>query len=191
MTEEEWLESIDPMHLWVSLDRNASNRKRRLFGCACCRRIWPLIPDARCRSAVITAEQFADGDVSRAELARAKAQAKAASVEHSGAKAHARATSAEQWGRVLTKHWAAGACCSVALAKASDVVMAGRSAAVAQQTHAVLQLGRPFGSPESAAMTDQLAEQEQRAQADLLRDIFGNPFRPVPFSLGARTPQWQ
>ncbi|WP_232069905.1 hypothetical protein [Gemmata massiliana] len=60
--------------------------------------------------------------------------------------------------------------------------MAGRSAAVAQQTHAVLQLGRPFGSPESAAMTDHLAEQEQRAQADLLRDIFGNPFRSAPFS---------
>jgi hypothetical protein len=51
--------------------RNPSDRKLRLFGCACCRGVWHLFDDERSRPAVETAECFADGRASAAEPAAA------------------------------------------------------------------------------------------------------------------------
>jgi hypothetical protein len=38
-----------------------SQRKLRLFACACCRRIWAKLPDTLCQQAVALAELVADG----------------------------------------------------------------------------------------------------------------------------------
>ena len=52
MTEAEWI-ACDNVFTLLGLARTAlSPRKLRLFGCACCRRIWGFMPDQRCRTAV-------------------------------------------------------------------------------------------------------------------------------------------
>lgn len=61
MTKSEWMACTDPTRMLDFLRGKASNRKMRLFACACWRRHWLLLKSEKDRNAVILAEQFADG----------------------------------------------------------------------------------------------------------------------------------
>jgi hypothetical protein len=158
MTESEWLTVADPEPMLTFLRSEAglaSERKLRLFACACCRQIWDLLPDRRGRVAVEVAESFADGRVSRLELATAVS----AALRPAGQAAQ-EAYFAVYWAAksrvgesvLNTCYAAAGA--------------AGRSAPAAKQNP-----GAAYNNARDAAT---------RGQADLLREIFGNPFRQAP-----------
>jgi hypothetical protein len=49
MTESDWDTCADPMAMLTFLVRTGgvSDRKYRLFACACCRRVWDRFPDER------------------------------------------------------------------------------------------------------------------------------------------------
>lgn len=78
MTEQEWLACNDPVNMlrmvdgslvdsgtqWTGHGSRAiriSNRRLRLFSCACVREVWDKLTDKRCRRAVEVAERYADG----------------------------------------------------------------------------------------------------------------------------------
>jgi hypothetical protein len=67
VTEQEWGHCPDPTPLLEFLRGKVSDRKLRLFGCACCRRIWHLIVHPVSRAAVGVAERFAEGLASEAD----------------------------------------------------------------------------------------------------------------------------
>jgi hypothetical protein len=72
MTEVEWFSCTDPTPMLDLLRGKASDRKLRLFACACVRIGWSEMTDVRCRKAVETAEAFADGQSTKAALRRVR-----------------------------------------------------------------------------------------------------------------------
>ncbi len=81
MTEEEWLESINPRPRVYYLRGKVSERKFRLLACACCRAVWPLLVHERSRKGVEHAEAHAEGLIGDDVLDAACAEASEASDE--------------------------------------------------------------------------------------------------------------
>ena len=72
MDERKWLADDDMLNLLDHANRCASNRKLRLFACACCRRFHDLLPTRAIQRALEISECVADGLASFAELLAAK-----------------------------------------------------------------------------------------------------------------------
>jgi hypothetical protein len=78
MTEAEWESCTDPTPMLEFLHGRPSERKLRLFGCACCRQIWDFLTDQRCRTAVEQAERYAEGLASKRSLTPVRVEARQA-----------------------------------------------------------------------------------------------------------------
>src|SRR5262245_21422731 len=159
MDEREWLEAADP-HPMLNFLRHSdklSERKTRLFGVACCRRVWALLTDDRLQSAVLTVERLAD---SRATAADRKAARRAAQLsQQAGGGVLANRVGAEVF--ALTGREAQWAIPEAARLSAE--------AGAASRTE--------WLSPEFRAEL----KVERAAQSRLLHDLFGPlPFRPLP-----------
>jgi hypothetical protein len=72
MTEAEWLAATDPEPMLAFLHGKVSDRKLRLFACACCRSIWNLLREKNHQRAVEVAERYADGEVTPLQLEQAE-----------------------------------------------------------------------------------------------------------------------
>jgi hypothetical protein len=158
MTEQEWLEGTDPQLLLDYVQRDASTRKARLFGCACCRRIWHLLRDVRSRQGVETAERFADHAVKRKELHRANMNAS-----------------------TVVRAATANGCRSPAY----NAAFAALAVTEKEQVGYWAFFSQTVDYVRLASDTNPLVEQQ--AQTTIIFDIFGNPFRPVTFNPAWRT----
>src|ERR1700733_3657124 len=90
MNEEEWMATTNPQAMLKFYKAKLSDRKLRLFACACCRRIWHLMIDQHSQQAVEAAEMFSDKNVTKEELdafCRAARQANSEGWKYAGAAA--------------------------------------------------------------------------------------------------------
>lgn len=156
MTEGEWLKatSPDPMLLHPVC---ADERKRRLFACACARRVLYLLDDARFAAALDECEGRPDvprGGIRalHAQSAREAASSLTAPHEHHAAAAVYSACD----------HWP------------DDYIQAAEQSQLAA-----------IAATSRASYLARLVE--ECCQAAMVRDIFGNPFRPLTFSPSWRT----
>jgi hypothetical protein len=154
MTEQEWLESTNPGKMLQFVQDRMGARKQRLFVAACCRRIWNLFPDERQRAAVEAGERFADGDLD--EPALREAQRLASEAPSYGPYYNPSAAALCAVNPAL--NWHGVALCSV--------LWAARAVALAR-----VQYPSPLRHQEARA--------EHAAHCGLLREVLGNPFRPV------------
>jgi hypothetical protein len=151
MTEQEWLACTDPEPMFAFLRNRRNYRKFRLFAVACCRRIWPLLTKGRSRQAVEVAERYADDLADPEELEKVF---EAASGEDG---ASDNATEA------------------AAYAATWDDEQAAEQAAI-YTAYAVDEAGP---GPLHSARWGTTGTAERAAQGELLRCVFGNPFRPL------------
>lgn len=153
VTEAEWLVATDTSRMLRHLRRRASDRKRRLFIAACCRRIWDLL-DEDGRGAVEVAERYADGAATDRDR---------------------QAASGRLVPRIL--EGSAGAVTGAYGAVRKDVrdtrLHVGTTLAVAAAAGAG---GDRRDRPHRQAAARQA---EEAAQVAILRCMFGNPFHPV------------
>lgn len=164
MTEADWLQSDDEMLLAYFVAERMSLRKLRLALVAVCRRVEHHLVDGRSRHALEVSEAYADGLASDAALAEARSQATAAYkslLTHHNTARDARFTAA------------LSVCCAVGTER--DLRMQADMIDIA--------LFAPRPPPDSIAPERRAASV---AEADLVRDVFGNPFRPVVFA-----PSWR
>jgi hypothetical protein len=167
VTEAEWLACAEPQTMVSFLKRRATRRKLRLFSVACCRRIWPLIAKEESRAAVLIAERFADGQATKEELLAAYGKARAA------------------WFKDLedTPAWACFLACTPEVAGLHAVGKAANVLAMEKVSQT-----RPAGTsvPEGLVFWRAIMAEEEAVQCQTFRDIFGNPFRPLPPRKGKR-----
>jgi hypothetical protein len=153
VNEDDWLRSTDPQAIVRFLLQRSpppDPRKLRLFACACARRLWPQVKHTRWREIVLTAERFADGRVGRRQLEQA----------HRGAR----------WiSQAAYNNWLANP------GKDSNGVSVGYIIVALTERDpgdAALSAARSAVSIKGSA--------ESAVQSALVRDLFGNPFRPPP-----------
>ena len=158
----------------------ASGRKLRLFACACYPRVRHLLPDARARAAVEAAERVADGELLAHELPLAEA---AVRTPYEALEPQWRASRGAERDALLPTHEALALALVVLWPEAQKAAYY----AISNASMAAAAIARP-GVTTSDAKFATIQRNEERAQAGLLRCIFGNPFRPVTISPSLRTP---
>ncbi len=205
MTEMEWMTCSHPKPMLLFLREKMSDRKLRLFAVACCRRIWSLLTSEYSRMAVEVAEQFADGLVIEDDLASAWTAAhqevlrllpiSPASHSENAAESRVNGESFE-----TPNTWAAIASERVVLKTHMGRSWLTRAEATAEAAAFALAkaVGKDpewYGAPGEAGYSQvrwngkrrprwvaNETLEEGKAQANLLRDIVGNPFHCVTIS---------
>jgi hypothetical protein len=148
--EENWRCGVDPVRLLRGLSLSLLPRKSRLLACACARNLRFLLAGEPTQAAVAAAEAFADGLLDLDSLRAAQA----AFAEHIARE--------EPFNRRLAQ---------VIWQITSDTVSLPPALQAAAQASSLYATGKP-DDPEAL-------HKEQVLQADLVRDVFGNPYNTV------------
>jgi hypothetical protein len=178
MTEAEWLACGDPRPMVLHLGRDAGERKLRYFAFACVRRLWDTVPAEPLRRAIEASERHADGLIDERELGAAITVAnRARPNRHRVARAAYDAARYTPGPGSCGVHWdsvtmllaraAADAAVRNVPPTAYSYVEGGKVVTV--EVH----LGR------ARRKWNARRDAESAAQCDLIREVFGNPFRPV------------
>jgi hypothetical protein len=175
MTEAEWLAATDPTPMLDFLRGKVSDRKSLLFDVARCRVLWHLLTDERNREVVVTLERLVDGPESLDGLGE--------NVAFRNARRGARAARVELWQAAKAKMEEARGEVSRSVREAYTIAAAAEVADfagfVGNMNYWIDLYQGGVYEEQSTRLRRDVAEEVCSGRSDLIRDIFGNPFRPV------------
>jgi hypothetical protein len=181
MTEAEWLACADPQQMLEFLRGRASERKLRLFACACCRSTWQLLANTKGREAVEASERYAEGVAGQRELAKAGRLAQYALTGVYNARPPMRKLTPDaRKARCILAAAITAAKCSTEK-DASQAAMHANVCAAQTAGHQAAPPGAlaTYDTPDTHEELSGRRRQFVR-HCRFLHDIFGNPFRPSP-----------
>jgi hypothetical protein len=163
VTEEEWHECTDASEMLEFLPGEPAKRKLMMFAAMCCLRMMLLVTDERLRAGIQCVQRLSEGIIqpSEAQAVCRDVRGYLSTQLNSGFDDPACSAVIEALER-HSRHWSAAVSSHVKCAIVDPLI-------------------------ERGADNTAWAE-EQREQCLIVRDIFGNPFRPVHFSSAWRTP---
>jgi hypothetical protein len=186
VTEQEWLACTDPVPMLEFLRGKSSDRKLRLFACACSRRVCHLFENERSqiairwRKVIAISETFADGLVDIDELINAQDMAMDCGRE-AIEQVYAATTPLELSLALLLQE--------ITSTQGSDALSCGQKIEIELPLNlaaAARAIGHEWEidvlqNEQVQIINGRAAVQaaEESAQASLLRHFVGNPFRPV------------
>jgi hypothetical protein len=166
MNEGEWQGGMDVAAMLEYLAGKVSERKLRLFACACVRYYWNRFHYRPPREAVEMAERLAEGEAEVGEVEEMRQNAEVSA---------ANAPFLEQYAYAA----AAATLDPTALEAAGNARETCRQQAVRDAAYELIP------GENEATINAAASAAECRRQANLLREVFGNPFRPVQIN-----PDW-
>ena len=184
MTESEWLTCTDPTPMLEFLRGKASDRKLRLFGCSCCRRVEHVLMQIKgaCR-AIDIAEVVADGGIVEENI-----------DDYSHSIWSTAFSGPNLFGGVRSTEFrmSAGMAAACVLTGLSNFPLHNPKPpgpTLSELSNCceccAAALAHCLRADDHDPMNHSVILTEMVEQAKLLRDIFGNPFRPVTID-----PRW-
>src|SRR5262245_36177718 len=159
MTEKQWLNRLTLEKALKYLESRGSHRKRRLLALAFCKRITRSLPASQVTPIMAAIESYADGLSNEEELERAM---DAASELFYKTEVPGKRAASSLYNAASSDNW-----------DVADLVV--------RSVKEYVEASEPPDRHEVARQA------ETRAQLALVREVFGNPFRPVPFDAAWRT----
>ncbi|MDY3552372.1 hypothetical protein R5W24_001454 [Gemmata sp. JC717] len=167
MTADEWDACADAEVVQQFLNGGCSDRKLRLFAIACVRPFWDLLLAPQARGAIEVTERFADGLETEA-TAQFASQASWGSASRLASRRRVHTSAAHAAGYAATPN------------VAHPRVRSGLwDSALAVHSDLVIEAGGSWFRGR---------ENGERHLLAFVREVFGNPFRPIDFDPAWRTP---
>jgi hypothetical protein len=170
-TEEEWASCAMPHKIFrLFTKERVGNRKALLLMCACVRRLWDVSYFRRCHRAVEILECQAD-------VAASNPLARDTASDLRKARLEATEVMGGMWWQASIDY------------SENDIPTAWETATYTSETLVIAagRLVRIAAGLSDDRPGDEHREPEERAQCDVLRCVFGNPFRDVAFDPAWRT----
>ncbi|CAN5608835.1 hypothetical protein BH11PLA2_BH11PLA2_06720 [soil metagenome] len=160
MTAEEWLSARNPSQMLEYVGGKVSQRKLRLFALECCRQNIDVIDYPHFHKAILLAEKLIDGTLSESDRAASESEINLAAD-----------VSEEDFGD-----------CGRFQFVSSDILRSRFDHETAASCAYELRAQWWRGEHSFVGLEEELTVE----QSDFIKDIFGNPFRPVAFN-----PAWR
>jgi hypothetical protein len=177
MDEAAWMAATDPAPMLGFIRGRASVRKQRLAACACCRDMWASAGDGQFDWVIRVGERWADDECTPAEVD---------DTYDAGWRAYEAKSDTGDHGTALRMFRTILCVDTLSTVSADPLFFLAEERPAQTIRTRLLAIGRDVWDRLTLGVAYRRHVPDPQSWCPLIRDVFGNPFRPVTFD-----PSWQ